>query len=84
MKISLIMRKQYQGQLSALMLYYSLFRTGFNDRFFFCAKIIFESEKQKNRNLLRCQFQNGELTRAIANIKLPMFAMLFEAIFTFC
>ncbi len=48
MKIPLIMRKQYQGQLSASMLYYSLCRTGFSGRFFFCAKIIFESEKQKN------------------------------------
>ena len=48
MKIPLIMHKQYQGQLSASMLYILLCRTGFSDRFFFCAKIIFESEKQKN------------------------------------
>ena len=48
MKIPLIMHQQYQGQLSASMLYYSLCRTGFSGRFFFCAKIIFKSEKQKN------------------------------------
>ena len=47
MKIPLIMREQYQGQLSASMLYYSLCRTGFSDRFFFLRKDYFN---QKNKN----------------------------------
>ena len=84
MKIPLIMRKQYQGQLSASMLYILLCRTGFSDRFFFLRKDYFNQKNKKHRNLLRCRFQNGELTRAIANIKLPMYAMLFDAIFKFC
>ena len=48
MKIPLIMREQYQGQLSASMLYILLCRTGFSDRFFFLRKDYFLSEKQKN------------------------------------
>lgn len=48
MKIPLIMREQYQGQLSASMLYILLCRTGFMAGSFFLEKIIFESEKQKN------------------------------------
>ena len=47
MKIPLIMRKQYQGQLSASMLYILLCRTGFNDRFFFLRKDYF-NQKKKN------------------------------------
>jgi len=78
------MRWQYQGQLSASMLYILLCRTGFMAGSFFLEKIILIRKTKKHRNLLRCRFQNGELTRAIANIKLPMYAMLFDAIFTFC
>ena len=48
MKIPLIMREQYQGQLSASMLCYCFMQNRFYGRFFFCAKIIFKSEKQKN------------------------------------
>ena len=40
MKIPLIMRKQYQGQLSASMLYILLCRTGFMAGSFFLEKII--------------------------------------------
>lgn len=50
MKIPLIMRKQYQGQLSASMLYILLCRTGFNDRFFFLRKIIL-IRKTKNTTI---------------------------------
>lgn len=49
MKIPLIMRKQYQGQLSASMLYILLCRTGFmTGSFFLYTKDYFLSEKQKN------------------------------------
>lgn len=40
MKIPLIMREQYQGQLSASMLYILLCRTGFMAGSFFLEKII--------------------------------------------
>ena len=84
MKIPLIMRKQYQGQLSASMLCYYFMQNRFYDRFFFVRRLFLNPKNKKHRNLLRCRFQNGELTRAIANIKLPMYAMIFDAIFTFC
>ena len=79
------MRKQYQGQLSASMLYYSLCRTGFSGRFFFCAKIIFESEKQKN-TAISCDvnFKMVNLSRVPANIKFKIYATHFDAIFAFC
>lgn len=47
MKIPLIMRKQYQGQLSASMLYILLCRTGFSDRFFFLRKDYFNQKNKK-------------------------------------
>lgn len=52
MKIPLIMREQYQGQLSASMLYILLCRTGFSDRFFFIYEELCLSEKQKTPQLL--------------------------------
>ena len=48
MKIPLIMRWQYQGQLSALMLYILLCGTGFMTGSFFIYGELFLSEKQKN------------------------------------
>ena len=67
------MRKQYQGQLSASMLYYSLCGTSFSERFFFCAKIILESEKQKN-TAISCGVDFKMVTSAgLANIKLSMY-----------
>ena len=49
MKIPLIMRKQYQGQLSASMLCCCFGENRLYDRFFFyIRRIIFLSEKQKN------------------------------------
>lgn len=63
MKIPLIMRKQYQGQLSASMLYILLCRTGFMAGYFFLEKIILIRKTKKHRNFLRCQFQNGDLGR---------------------
>ena len=54
MKIPLIMRKQYQGQLSASMLYILLCRTGFNDRFFFLRKDYFNQKNKKHHNFLWC------------------------------
>ena len=84
MKIPLTMREQYQGQLSASMLYYSLCGTSFSELFFFCAKIILESEKQKN-TAISCGVDFKMVTSAgLANIKLSMYAMHFDAIFTFC
>lgn len=47
MKIPLIMRKQYQGQLSASMLYYSFVQNRFYGWFFFLRKDYFN---QKNKN----------------------------------
>ena len=63
MKIPLIMREQYQGQLSASMLYILLCRTGFMAGSFFLEKIILIRKTKKHRNLLRCRFQNGDLGR---------------------
>ena len=63
MKIPLTMREQYQGQLSASMLYILLCRTGFSDRFFFLRKDYFNQKNKKHRILLRCRFQNGDLGR---------------------
>ena len=49
MKIPLIMREQYQGQLSASMLCCCFGENRLYDRFFFyIRRIIFLSEKQKN------------------------------------
>jgi len=47
MKIPLTMREQYQGQLSASMLYILLCRTGFSDRFFFLRKDYFNQKNKK-------------------------------------
>ena len=63
MKIPLIMRKQYQGQLSASMLYYSFVQNRFYGWFFFLRKDYFNQKNKKHRNLLRCRFQNGDLGR---------------------
>jgi len=60
MKIPLTMREQYQGQLSASMLYILLCRTGFMAGSFFLEKIILIRKTKKHRNFLRCRFQNGE------------------------
>ena len=54
MKIPLIMRKQYQGQLSASMLYILLCRTGFVAGSFYIHRIIFIRKTKKHRNYLRC------------------------------
>lgn len=48
MKIPLIMRKQYQGQLSASMLYILLCRTGFMTGSFFVYEGLFFIRKTKN------------------------------------
>ena len=63
MKIPLIMREQYQGQLSASMLYILLCGTGFITGSFFIYEGIFYPKKKKHRNFLRCQSQNGDLGR---------------------
>ena len=47
MKIPLIMREQYQGQLSASMLYILLCRTGFMAGSFFLEKIILIRKTKK-------------------------------------
>ena len=52
MKIPLIMRKQYQGQLSALMLYIFLCRTGFMAGSFFLRKDYFNQKNKKTPQLL--------------------------------
>ena len=84
MKIPLIMHQQYQGQLSASMLYYSLCRTGFSDRFFFLRKDYFNQKNIKN-TAISCDVSFKMVTSAgLANIKLSMYAMHFDAIFTFC
>lgn len=79
------MRKQYQGQLSASMLCYCFIQNRFYGRFFFFAKIIFESEKQKN-TAISCgvDFKMVNLTRVPANIKFKIYATHFDAIFAFC
>ena len=64
MKIPLTMREQYQGQLSASMLYILLCRTGFMAGSFFLEKIILIRKTKKHRNFLRCKFQNGDLGRS--------------------
>lgn len=58
MKIPLTMREQYQGQLSASMLYILLCRTGFMAGSFFLEKII----------LIR-KTKNGSLYNEIAHLK---------------
>ena len=63
MKIPLIMREQYQGQLSASMLYILLCGTGFITGSFFIYEGFFYPKNKKHRNFLRCQSQNGDLGR---------------------
>ena len=77
------MREQYQGQLSASMLYILLCRTGFMAGSFFLEKIIL-IRKTKN-TAISCGVDFKMVTLAgLANIKLSMYAMHFDAIFTFC
>lgn len=52
MKIPLIMRKQYQGQLSASMLYILLCRTGFMAGSFLYTKNYVFQKNKKHRNFL--------------------------------
>ena len=64
MKIPLIMREQYQGQLLASMLYILLCGTGFmTGSFFVYEGLFFIRKTKKHRNCLRCQSQNGDLGR---------------------
>ena len=63
MKIPLTMREQYQGQLSASMLYILLCRTGFMAGSFLYTKNYVCQKNKKHRNFLRCRFQNGDLGR---------------------
>ena len=63
MKIPLIMRKQYQGQLSASMLYILYAELVLVTGSFFLEKIILIRKTKKHRNFLRCKFQNGDLGR---------------------
>lgn len=80
MKIPLIMRKQYQGQLSASMLYILLCRTGFSDRFFFLRKDYFN---QKNKNTaISCDvnFKMVNHSRIIANMQVFIYATHFEVV----
>ena len=77
------MREQYQGQLSTSMLYILLCRTGFMAGSFFLEKIIL-IRKTKN-TAISCGADFKMVTSAgLANIKLSMYAMHFDAIFTFC
>lgn len=63
MKIPLIMRKQYQGQLSAAMLCCCFGENRLYDWFFFLRRLFLNPKNKKHRNLLRCRFQNGDLGR---------------------
>ena len=77
------MRKQYQGQLSASMLYYSFVQNRFYGWFFFLRKDYFN---QKNKNTaISCgvDFKMVNLSRVPANIKFKIYATHFDAIFAF-
>ena len=63
MKIPLIMRKQYQGQLSASMLYYSLCRTGFMAGSFFVRRL-FLNQKNKKNTAISCDVNFKMVTSA--------------------
>lgn len=52
MKIPLIMREQYQGQLSALMLCYCFMQNRFYGRFFFLRKDYFNQKNKKTPQFL--------------------------------
>ena len=84
MKIPLIMRKQYQGQLSASMLCYCFMQNRFYGRFFFLRRL-FLNPKTKN-TAISCDVNLKMVTSAgvLVNIKLPIYAMRFDAIFMFC
>jgi hypothetical protein len=58
------MREQYQGQLSASMLYILLCGTGFITGSFFIYEGFFYPKNKKHRNFLRCQSQNGDVIAA--------------------
>jgi|GEM_PF-3529395 hypothetical protein len=78
------MRKQYQGQLSASMLYILLCRTGFMTGSFFVYEGLFFIRKTKN-TAIACDvnLKMVNLSRVPANIKFKIYATHFDAIFAF-
>lgn len=77
------MRKQYQGQLSASMLYILLCRTGFMAGSFFLEKIILIRKTKNTAISCGVDFKMVNLSRVPANIKFKIYATHFDAIFAF-
>lgn len=77
------MRKQYQGQLSASMLYILLCRTGFMAGSFFLEKIILIRKTKNTTISCGVDFKMVNLSRVPANIKFKIYATHFDAIFAF-
>lgn len=78
------MREQYQGQLSASMLYILLCRTGFMAGSFFLEKIILIRKTKNTAIACDVNLKMVNLTRVPANIKFKIYATHFDAIFAFC